>query len=235
MPDAQSDRYSLKLGTTSSLNLPRLGLGSASHGEALTGKETSLLKALNLSHLRVDLNLSQPDYIATLRQASAEAEVLGVALEAALILTDETGKELISFREQLELIKPNIATWLIFNTDEKVTSDKWIHLARPILAGYEAGARIGGGTNIYFTELNRQRPQIESLDVVNFSINPQVHAFDDASLVETLEALPSVIESARQFVGQLPISVSPVTLKPRFNPDAKTPEAVQPGIAAAGG
>ena len=52
------------------------------------------------------------------------------------------------------------------------------------------------------------------------SLNPQVHAFDNASLVETLEAQKWTVESARKFVGGLPISVSPITLRPRFNPNA---------------
>ena len=49
--------------------LPKIGLGTASHGEPLGPQEIERLKALELAHLRVDLNLSRPEYPARLRQA----------------------------------------------------------------------------------------------------------------------------------------------------------------------
>jgi hypothetical protein len=72
--------------------------------------------------------------------------------------------------------------------------------------------------------LNRNRPPTDALSFLSYSINPQVHAFDDLSLVETLEAQAATVESARRFAGGLPVAVGPVTLRPRFNPDATGPE-----------
>jgi hypothetical protein len=83
------------------------------------------------------------------------------------------------------------------------------------------GAPVGGGTNEYFTELNRQRPDPKWLDVACYSLNPQVHAFDNRSLVENLEPQGATVRSARAFLGAAPIAVTPVTLGPRFNPQAK--------------
>lgn len=77
---------------------------------------------------------------------------------------------------------------------------------------------------MFFTELNRSRPPVGTLDLVCYSLNPQVHAFDNASLVETLEAQASTVESARQFSGGLPLAISPIALKMRFNPNATGPE-----------
>jgi hypothetical protein len=54
-----------------------------------------------------------------------------------------------------------------------------------------------------------------------FSLNPQVHAFDDLSLTENLEGQPETIQSARQFCVT-GLYVSPVTLRPRSNPGAAT-------------
>ena len=103
-------------------------------------------------------------------------------------------------------------------------------LARETLAGYEPKAKIGAGTNIYFTELNRSRPPLEALDIVAYTINPQVHAFDNASLVETLAAQATTATSARQFCGDRPLLVSPISLQPRFNPNATGPEPTpEPG------
>jgi hypothetical protein len=115
-------------------------------------------------------------------------------------------------------------TWLIFHKDEKTTSEKWIKLARKQLRGYDPAVKIGAGTNAFFTELNRTRQPVDAMDVVAYSINPQVHAFDNASLVETLAAQRATIESARRICNNLPLAVSPITFKMRFNPNITGPQ-----------
>jgi len=205
--------------------LPRLGLGVASHGQPLNPKELNRLRALNLSHVRVDLKLSEADYPARLRQAWQEAQALNLSLEVALFLSDQAEAELQALRHEIEAIKPRVWTWLIFHIEEKSTSEQWISLARHALSSYDAQAHIGSGTNSNFTELNRSRPPAQSLDLVCYSANPQVHAFDNASLVETLETLADIVESARQFIGSLPLAITPITLKQRANPDATAREA----------
>jgi D-apionolactonase len=167
--------------------------------------------------------LAQPDYVERFRQVWREASALGVALEVALIVSDDAETELQSFIELLRseaTEKPEIARWLVFHSDEKSTTDPWIQLARRHLQAYTPDVKVYGGTNAYFTELNRGRPNVEVVDGVCYSINPQVHAFDNRSLVETLQAHAATVESARQFTGTLPLAISPVTLKPRFNPNA---------------
>jgi hypothetical protein len=178
------------------------------------------LKLLNLAHLRVDLKLSDPGHAERLRQSSHEAASLGVPLEAAVILSNSAEGELRSLVELVRSVKPTVCRWLIFHAAEKSTAEQWVKLARKHLEGYDPRAKVFSGTNAYFTELNRGRPPIESLDGVCYSINPQVHAFDNRSLVETLEAHVATVESARQFTGKLPLAISTITLKPRFNPDA---------------
>ncbi|MFN8493652.1 MAG: hypothetical protein U0350_38985 [Caldilineaceae bacterium] len=211
--------------------LPCLGLGIASHGQASGSTEITRLRALNLAHLRVDLKLAQPDYGSVLQQATAEARALGVTLDVALHLTDAAEAELTNFTQLLQTLRPPLSTWLIFHEREKTTSERWVQLARPALAGYDPTAKIGAGTNVYFTELNRSRPPVQALDVVAYSFNPQVHAFDNNSLVETLAAQAATVASARQFCGNLPLLIGPVTLQPRFNPNATGPEPA-PGAGA---
>jgi hypothetical protein len=220
--DPQSLTFTLDTGPA--VPLPRLGLGVASHGQPLSQTELVRLRALNLSHLRVDLRLASPHYAPEFRRAHAEASALGVPLEVALFLSDAAEEELEALTSVLEQVRPAVCTWLFFHTREKSTSERWIRLARERLAGYDPKALIGSGTNVYFTELNRGRPPAAALDLVCYSINPQVHAFDNASLVESLEAQASTVESARQIIGDRPLAITPITLKPRFNPDATGPE-----------
>ncbi|HEX8235750.1 MAG TPA: hypothetical protein VF600_07315 [Abditibacteriaceae bacterium] len=205
--------------------LPPLGLGVASHNESLSELELRRLRSLHLSHLRVDLPLSCPEYSHTLHRASNEARALGTKLEAALFLTDNAAAELDEFVFRLHELKPPLASCLVFHTGEKSTSESWVLPARERLRAYGATVPVGAGTNAYFTELNRQRPPVRVLDFVSYSVNPQVHAFDNSSLLETLETLATTVQSARRFCGDLPISVSPITLKPRFNVAATSPEA----------
>ncbi len=203
--------------------LPHLGLGTASHGRPLTERELSRLRALHLAHLRLDLWLSQPDYPATLRQATVEARALGLPLEIALHLGEDAARELQGLVTLLGQIRPPVCTWLVFPTAGQSTSERYARLARGYLASYDARAKIGGGNDAYFTQLNRGRPPVAALDLVSYSINPQVHAFDNASLMETLPTQAATVQSARQFCGGLPLAISPITLKPRFNPAATGP------------
>ena len=219
-PDATTQPLTLQISSTDPRPLPRIGLGVASHGEPLNTEELERLKLLNLSHLRVDIDLTQSDYESGLRRATDEAQALGVSLELALFLTDGAEKELQAFAEVVEQVKCPVGTYLIFHKTEASTSAQWVDRARR----YLTGAKIGAGSNAYFTDLNRGRPPVDALDLVCYSINPQVHAFDNSSLIETLEAQAVTVESTRQFASGLPIAVTPVTLLARFNPNATGPE-----------
>ncbi len=189
--------------------LPPIGVGWA---PSATAGEIARLKAAKPAHLRVDLRLSR-DYGSTLMQATKDAATLGVPLEAALFVTDDAERQL---RELASRTKgTSVARWLVFHEDEPSTPQKWLTLARGILKG----APVGGGTNAYFTELNRTRPESSWLDVASYSINPQVHAFDDRSLVENLEPQSATVATARSFLGKTPVAITPVTLRPRFNPN----------------
>ena len=212
--------------------LPALGVGLASHGRRLSGHEVHRLSALHLAHLRVDLRLGEEGWRDQLRRAGDAAMGLGAALEPAVFLS--AGREaaelaalaaaLDSLAAALGTARPPIARWLIFDAARKVTSGASVALARRMLGGIAPGAPFGGGTDAYFTELNRDRPDPAHLDLATYSINPQVHAFDDPSLIETLSCQGTTVESARQFLGALPLAISPVTLRPRFNPDATAAE-----------
>jgi len=61
---------------------------------------------------------------------------------------------------------------------------------------------------------------VAASDAISYSLNPQVHAFDNLSLVENLAAQAETVRSARGLAGDLPLIISPVTLRPRRNAHA---------------
>jgi D-apionolactonase len=205
--------------------LPALGLGTASHGQALTEVEIQRLQALNLSHLRLDLEPSA-DIESVLDQASSEANRIGCPLELVIHVGENAEADLNRAASAVETLKPNIARILVYDYHQHATRRSTVEAARRILERF--GVPIGSGTDAFFTELNRNRPPAELLDWVAYSINPQVHAFDNLSLVETLLTAGVTVESARAFSGTAKIAVTPITLKMRWNPNATAPDAPTP-------
>lgn len=100
--------------------------------------------------------------------------------------------------------------------------------APPLEALYAAaraafpGVELGGGMFSFFTELNRKRPPAQLLDFVVNTTCPIVHAADDRAVMETLEALPFQVETARSFIDDKPHRVGPSAIGCRDNPHGKT-------------
>lgn len=95
----------------------------------------------------------------------------------------------------------------------------------PLEEVYEAARRafpalrLGGGMFSYFTELNRKRPPVALLDYVTHCTCPIVHDADDRAVMQSLEALPFILRSARGFIGaDMPYRIGPSTIGMRHNP-----------------
>ncbi len=211
---------------------PQIGLGLASHGEPLTEAELARLRALRLAHLRVDLRLSAPDWPAVWERATREAGDLGVGLELALHLPHSREGDLVAMSRHLRHSPARLVRVLALRGGEAATSPQTLRCVRQVLSGF--AAPVGAGSDANFCELNREqklgRMALAEADFFFWSINPQVHAFDPLSIVETLEAQASTLQTARAFAGGKPLVISPVTLKPRFNAVATgTPRPLRPG------
>ena len=80
------------------------------------------------------------------------------------------------------------------------------------------GAEVGGGMLTNFTEFNRCPPDPKRIDFATFGTTAIVHAADDLSVIETLEAIPQVIESARALSGDRPLRLGLMSIGMRSNP-----------------
>jgi hypothetical protein len=218
----QSEVLTLTVPHEPTSRLPAIGLGVASHGEPLSETELNALRQLRLAHLRADVRLAASDASVTLERAVREASQLNARVELALYLPREGEADP---RELVRVLKQQaapVARILALREGEPATSPATLAWVRKHFTSL--GAPIGAGSDCNFCELNREhalgRLALAEADFLFWSVNPQVHATDPLSLMETLEAQAATVRSARAFAGDRPLVVSPVTLKQRFNPVA---------------
>ncbi|MFM1768725.1 MAG: hypothetical protein RJA22_1254 [Verrucomicrobiota bacterium] len=209
----------LSLATTPVFTLPPLGLAVASHGRPLSAQEAGRLQALRLGHLRVDLRLSDPAHPRRLEQAAAEAEALGCGLHVGLVLTEGSLGAIPALLGQLARQRPRVLLWILLHETEQPIPAALVEQVRPLLQAHDPGILFAAGTLDFFTEVNRCRPPAGSPAAVCYSNNPQVHAFDNLTLVENLAGQVANVESARHFTAR-PVVVSPITLRIRQNAGA---------------
>ena len=204
--------------------LPPIGLGVASHGEPLTETELTRLAALSPSHLRVDLTLSDPQFGRRLRQAAHEATRLDTSLEVALFVDpSNAAAEAAALRTALDALDPRVVRWLVFPAREMFKGGSFMREALeavlPVIAN-DQGVPVISGTNADFIFMGRNVPPLELVDGLSFAITAEVHAFDNASLVETLGTQAQAVGSGRALAQGKPVYVSPITFKMRHNPYA---------------
>ncbi len=213
------EKVRIEIGARGANQLAPLGLGAAEL--APSKAQIAALQTLKPHHLRVELALAS-EFEARLREVAAQAQILECALEIALFSgeTSPTAR-LQSLAALLDELQTPVHAFLIFADNLRVAPPEFLKKARQILGRF---GRIGSGSNANFAEFNRQPMSAELLDLVSFAANPQVHAFDDASVMETPAAISHVIESARALYPGKSVFLSPLSLKPRFNAVAVGPE-----------
>jgi hypothetical protein len=197
------------LGEGAPAPLPRLGTTLAPRPEPLTETERRRLGALHLSHLRVELVPSREDFAAALGRAAEESRALALPLEVALWL-DDADRELAQVAAALGQERPSLSTVLVLPLARGASALPALARARELLPSVPLAA----GSNVHFTELNRDRAGVAGADLLLFPSSPQVHMTDDATVVENLGSLWWLGETARSFSDARPLGMSPVFLRP---------------------
>jgi hypothetical protein len=197
-------------------SLPALGVGAGGKADE---RQLALLRSLALDHVRVDTWASDENVADALGRDLDTAEAAGTAVELAVHLPAAAEGDLEAVGRAAAKA-PAVARVLVFREGELCTTGATIAEARRRLAPFLPHTPIYGGTDAWFAQLNAERAGVEEADGLAYSITPQVHAFDEASVVENLAAQAETIRTARSFAAGKPVAVSPVTLRMRFNPDA---------------
>jgi D-apionolactonase len=199
--------------------LPPIGLCLPRAADRHSVAETGLLARAHPSHLRVDLDLARDGWIARLAGATDAAGALGCPLEVAAFA--ETDGQLDQLVTELAATAP--ARLLVFTRGQQLSSPTMTAHARRRCVEHGLVVPVIGGTDGWFAELNRDRPDTSTMDGLVYSITPQVHVFDEGSMAQSLEAQPDTVRTAIGFADGLPILVGPVTLRPRDPIESEPP------------
>jgi hypothetical protein len=207
---------------------PALGLGFDPDEAGGVRDNAAALRAIGASHLVCHHDPRRGHDRATLAMAVETAEALGARpwLEAIVAEVDDFEAELATLGDWVSSLGSPFSVVMISPApDLKCTlpGSPWppcppaVDLYRAARRAFP-GAKLGGGMFSYFTELNRKRPPLAELDFVSFTTSPLVHAGDDRSVAEGLEALPHIARSVRAIVGEKPFAVGPSAIGMRDNP-----------------
>ncbi|HBL78033.1 MAG: hypothetical protein A2W90_09015 [Bacteroidetes bacterium GWF2_42_66] len=205
---------------TGSTDLPGLGLNQSGENDRLSPDEAFAIRQLRLDHLRCDIHLSDTHSAEKISQAFAESEQTNCRLELCLHFSSRYQEEFNKIKQLLKSGQNQIKHVVLFREKEKTTDHELLKALVPVMREILPSGQVGAGTDAFFAELNMHRMSTDLVDFVVYSINPQVHAFDNQTLVENLLAQKHTVHSARLFSGKADVFASPVTLKMRFNPDA---------------
>ena len=192
-------------------SFPSIGLRWTAETPALSKNLVDCLRShLPKGHLWVDLDLIRPRWQYVLRRADDAAQKAGLSLYVLLRNTEAyleryTWKNEAILKDSAILPTPQSpARWFVAG----VPDANKLHLLKQIIPG----ASLGVGVLSNFTELNRSRPDIGALDSLFFAGNPQVHAFDSFSIMETPPMIEEAVRTARSFAGDKRIHLGPMTV-----------------------
>jgi D-apionolactonase len=222
----------IKLGAITTQTLMPVGLGVPAEELVHAQRQAALLELAAPRHLQCHYDPRQGHGLAELDGFRALAELTGadVVLEIVVESVERFAQELrgvagLVARSGLELAAVAVCP---VGDLKSVLPGGPRPPAPPLEELYAAaraafpGARIGGGMFSFFTELNRKRPPAHRLDFAMNTTCPIVHAADDRSVMETLEALPFQVRTARSFLGDAAHRVGPSAIGCRDNPHGAT-------------
>lgn len=203
--------------------VPALGLAASTQQAVPPTSVVSQLRAGRFNHYRADVAPSDETWVRTFSNACEEAASLGYPLEIALHLSDNEDEEIEAFLMLCQQNRVRPRRVLVLSQGALVTKPRALDAIQRLRNGLR-NARIGAGTDFNFTEINRNRFDGRCADFISFSFSPQEHASDDLTLLENTETPAHMVRSAKTIFGpDVPVHISPVVLKRRYNPYAKDP------------
>lgn len=207
--------------------LPEIGIALDTF--SLSTPECDILKLAGLKHVRYDVKFSKADWPHLFSVAILNASKLNIPIELVLHFTENAAEEIKLLQRFVTGVKFKPKYVWFIEEKSRLTHNNLIKEVCPLLRHIFPDVQLGGGTDAYFAEFNRNRFDASQIDFVTYAVCPQVHAFDNDSLVENMAAQTDTVESGKALYPGKNVHVSPVTLKQRFNVVATGEDTPVPG------
>ncbi|GAB3601576.1 hypothetical protein GCM10027408_36120 [Microbacterium tumbae] len=166
----------------------------------------------------VELNLTTPNWAAALERAAVDGLPLDVR-----IVTDGDDEALGAAAHALAGL--DVLRLTAFDAGRHVSDEPTLLALRSALRRTGPEVPVLGGARSHFTELNREQQRIpRHVDGIAVNTTPLFHAVDTEQLVEALAMQRLIAEQSVRIADGLPVHIGPVSLRPRFNNVATTPE-----------
>ena len=95
-----------------------------------------------------------------------------------------------------------------------------MNAARQAFCGYP----VGGGTQHFFTQLNRAEG-LGEMDFVSFTTSALVHGADDEAIMDGLHSLPFMMDTLKARFPNMPVRVGPSAIPARASPLGSQPDS----------
>jgi len=186
---------------------PALGLILPPLRHALSAPNVEKIRSLHLNFVDAEIDLRSATLMNDVKQLQTISDALRLPFQLRIL-----GFSAVSV---LESVSRDLTALSLYRIHLPVCDDG--HSPFKALETLRGATKtpIYASAAQYFTELNRNRPDMSRFDGVAFAMNPQVHAFDDRSIVESLETYSLLVQQAYTISEGKPVAVGPVTFEPR--------------------
>ncbi|HEY2891068.1 MAG TPA: hypothetical protein VGJ31_10600 [Dongiaceae bacterium] len=224
---ASSKRIDVELGRAGTA-LPQVGVAVPMEEAGPALSAAALVKAAAPGHLVCHVDGRQDDIASVLTNYRRLGEATGADIVLEILLPGKQSPEgelariasavkAAGVKPAAISVSPAVDLKAVLPGSKGPDAPELADIYRAARAAFP-GVALGGGMFSFFTELNRKRPPAGMLDFVTHTTSPIVHAADDVSVMETLEALPFVLKSAKAIIGKTAYRVGPSAIPARQNP-----------------
>lgn len=221
---AEPETAVIRVGAATARAFPAVGTNLAPADVTTSPAVDAAVRGLRPAHLRVTLDAGEPAAVALeLERGLAAAADAGAGLEVVLVTTpDQPAIDAVLAR--LAGSRIPIARLLAVDPSRHATSAALAGRMRHAMRRHGINAPLAAGSRGHLYQLVAHGVPGKLVDEVAYPASPQVHAFDEASTLETIEALPVTVRTAAALAGGRPVAVGPISLRQLFNPDLLGPQ-----------
>ncbi|SFS13711.1 hypothetical protein SAMN04487846_2760 [Microbacterium sp. cf046] len=180
----------------------------------------------------VEVDLRTPNWRAALSRAAGS----GSPLDVRVVASADAPYDALAEAVRALASTPGVKRIGVFEADLHVTDAAVLSALRQALDRAGVTTSVIGGSRAHFTELNREWAIVpRELDGIAFSTTPLFHSLGTEQLVESVAVQRTIALQAVELAGGMPVHIGPVTLRPRYNDVATTPQPLPTGTDLSGG